>query len=307
MGQKLTKEKTEKIMIRYRSDDPKEKEAATMEMIDGLSDFIGNIALKMYKDFARNDQVNEELMQTGKIAIIEALPKYDETKSMPTTFFTSYIISAFYKFVNTEYKNMSLHYAQMSKQIDTAIARFKQKGVKYTIEDLARATGLSRITVENTLEMMESDIQAPLNEAVGVRSDYFAPESICTKKEVTEVLLEGISKLSEEQQDVIRELYMSPSPISEIQAARNLHMTPGKFDKIHNEAIVKLRRNANLVALFGGKDRGRNILNRMELEIVPVETIEEKLDVLTDLDNIALDLDNAIIAPKEVGTLTVYE
>ena len=59
-------------MIRYRSNDPKEKEAATMEMIDGLSDFIGNIALKMYKDFARNDQVNEELMQTGKIAIIEA-------------------------------------------------------------------------------------------------------------------------------------------------------------------------------------------------------------------------------------------
>lgn len=292
MGNKLTKEKTEKIMRQYRSDNRVEKDAATMAMIEGLSDFIGNMAHGLFPDYARKPEINAELMQTGRIAIIEHLPEYDETLTLPTTFFAYHIRSALCKYVNAEYNNNSLYYAQKGRQVKRAINDFKQKGESFSLEDLARATDLTLPTIENTLEQLDMNVSASLDESINVKSDYYTPESVYEKKEITEIILESLEILDDEERDVIEALYVHQETPSFASAAASLGMTVEKVARLNHHAIVKLRRCTKLRALVGDRDYGRHILNRMELRIVPIASIENQLDELNGMDNEILGLDD---------------
>ena len=87
----------------------------------------------------------EELYQAGMIGILQAFPKYDQSKAKPTTFFKPYILHEMVKYVSEEIMGTTIYYGMA----ETKINDFERshEGKSFTIKDIMLNTNLAYKTI----------------------------------------------------------------------------------------------------------------------------------------------------------------
>lgn len=196
------------IMEDYHSGQHHRMDSAKTRAVLALDHFVVSICLSRYRTYMQ--QYGDDLKQAGRMGILIGLESYNPNMTLPTTFFAYYIRHEIQNFIDEMVNHATTHYSQNLKRVDAAIREYEKADLKWNAVKVSERTGIPLKTVNNVLAI-RSGTNTALNEEVKMpTSDYAeSPEDAYLKLEAAESLHRAISKLSEEEQMLIRLGYFS--------------------------------------------------------------------------------------------------
>lgn len=109
-----------------------------------LEPYVKSIITQRFSTYVETDsRFREDLLQAGRIAILETLPKYAPEKSMPTTYFYEPIKHNMVVQVNRMKYDIKSHVATAKKKMREVDRRFEKYGRTPALHDYAYSMGLS--------------------------------------------------------------------------------------------------------------------------------------------------------------------
>ena len=245
--QELYKEKTnEELLKMYKESGSLEiKQEIVMRYIY----LVKSIALQMRDIYVSFSQV-DDIISEGVIAIMSSLDKFDMDKNVK-----------FETFISKRIKGMIIDLARKqdwvprsTRDIEEAVTTlYNRLGYYPSVEEVTKYLNITPEKYQETmrkaalfnvlsLDMVLAEAQG--NE-IGVKLPHGEkndqPESQFLKKELTEVLAEGIGTLKENEQLVISLYYIDELNMRQI--ADVLKVSEPRVSQIHTNAIKKLRKH----------------------------------------------------------------
>lgn len=279
-----------KIMEDYHSGDPERKQYALECAIDELKGFIYSIIKKSYITYAKDNYY--DLVQEGKIGIMEGMKKYDPSKSMPTTFFSPYIKHEMQLLITRQVDKTTAHYSTNIKKINKAIERFEIANTPYTNVDIAIQTGLSLETVNQSMairnyrEEVHSDGCLPGVIDANLKSNHIlTPEEDFMEKEEKEILYNAINDSLTPMEIKVLEMHFGindSETFSEGEISKKLGIPKDKVKKLINSSIRKLK-DSDLKNLYRDHlAHEKELIEETEFSFIPSLTIEDQLDIMSE-------------------------
>lgn len=173
---------------------------AMLKMIDALDDYIH---YTIHNHFSGHQNIIEDLIQSGRIAILKHMDDYNPQYAL-TTFFKHHIQNEMQALVNNE--NNESHYYALSKVTITKNMRKLNMDLEHIDEKvLAESMGISierlKLILQNTLyKEIISLSDCDLNRSLGHMNH---PEAILVKNEENAMIHACIDLLDEDEQIVI--------------------------------------------------------------------------------------------------------
>lgn len=280
-----------KIMEDYHSGDIKKKQYAQECAIEELKGFIYHIIKKSYSTYARNNFY--DLIQEGKLGIMEGMKKYDPNKSMPTTFFSPYIKHEIQGHITKQVDKTTAHYSSSIKKINRAIEAFESTGKPYTNVDISIQTQLSLETVNQSMAIKNYRDEIHIDACVpGMIDNNIAsqrlptPEEEYFQKEETEILYRAIAETLTPQEIQVCQFHFGlndTETLSEGEISKRLGIPKDKVKKLINSSIRKLK-DSELKNLYRNhlaeEDR---LIKETQLSTMPTLTLNEQMDILEGL------------------------
>lgn len=236
-----TDKEIEDIVMQYQSQDKTLRQNAVMEMIMVLFYYILGTLFGRYNNYMAKHA--DDMVQNAFFAVCDGMRKYDPGRGRPSTWFKRFICAELRKYTTEYVSGMTQHYYGAKKKIMTSTENAPER---WTIEDIAKMTGLPEKTVRTVLEMMDRKIVS-LDEAEGVDSRLTGPEECYILKAENErihgILYGDNSFLSEQEKSCIRLRYgFCGKRRSYNDIAKILHVTPCRIKKTVKEANGKMYR-----------------------------------------------------------------
>ena len=247
--QELYKEKTnEELLKMYKESGSLEiKQEIVMRYIY----LVKSIALQMRDIYVSFSQV-DDIISEGVIAIMSSLDKFDMDKNVKFETFISKRIKGMIIDLARKQDWVPRSTRKSTRDIEEAVTTlYNRLGYYPSVEEVTKYLNITPEKYQDTmrkaslfnilsLDMVLAEAQG--NE-IGMKLPQVEtneqPENQFLKKEITEVLAEGIKKLKENEQLVISLYYIDDLNMRQI--ADVLQVSEPRVSQIHSNAIKKLR------------------------------------------------------------------
>jgi len=221
------------------------------DIVLAYSNLVKVIALKMrgvYKNYAQLD----DIVNQGIIALIDAVEKYDPSRSIKfETFASIKIKGAIIDFIRAQ-DWIPRRLRKVSSDLDEAYNRlYSQLGREPTHAEVAKELNLSVEKLDRVMEQTYSfnllsyeEVVWQKMSAAGEPADDSveeSPERKLMEDELREKLAESIDGLGERERIVISLYYHEKLKLKEI--AQVLGISESRVCQIHSAAIVKMKKN----------------------------------------------------------------
>jgi RNA polymerase sigma factor for flagellar operon FliA len=286
----IDNERIKEQMARYHSDDPAVRDRATEEIIHDYGGFITHLIQRHFSGYI--SKYFEDMFSVGNIGLLEALKRYNPDKSMPTTFFASYIVHSIYEFVSEFIGQTSRHYAAKIVKINKAKAELKAEGIDNpTIIDLAMKTGLKPDIVMKSLNIQNSTQMLSFDDEEFVFSNMtddpnLQPEALYIKKEGQQIIKNAIEALPDKMREVLmrkRGLCGYKEQTNE-QISKAVGVPPGGVRHLYNKALDQLR-ESEIFDFFSSQYRSAPRFVKEEVALVPEESAGRMIEALLEYDD----------------------
>lgn len=244
----------------------------------------------------------EDLVESGRLAIIAMAHKYDPRKAKPTSYFSRYI-DQYTKECVKDYDNKGLtqHYMGALGKLDRTAKEYGFSGIddeSLSLEMLADISDVPLTTIREVRKMKEQQcVSLDLFENNYADSDYATPEKKFLQQEQSDILYGVFSKLTPLQQWLLRMIDIHGTPMSDVM---NLLKTPDIFAEFEeyigdvkhiNQVFIKKQRGKALRMLrsnYTFKKYTSYEESKYDLEMEPQATYE---DIENAINANILDLD----------------
>ncbi|MCL1936539.1 MAG: FliA/WhiG family RNA polymerase sigma factor [Defluviitaleaceae bacterium] len=188
----------------------------------------------------------DDLISYGIFGLIDAIDKFNLDKGVKFETYASLRIrgSIIDNIRKLDWVPRDLR--QKNKQLEAAyLALEAEIGREPTEEEMAKKLGMSLVEVRdlmkkaNVVNVVSLDDYLEQNhEDVFFASDD-SPEKMYHKKEISDILVETIDKLSEKEKKVISLYYFEDLTLKEI--SKIMGVSESRISQIHSKAVIKLR------------------------------------------------------------------
>lgn len=283
------------ICERYKSENPAVKEKALEDAIQELDGFIHDIIRKRYSTYTKH---YEDLAQVGRMGIMVGMPKYDPTRTLPTTYFNVHIIHEMSKYIDEMVNETTPHYSANLMKINRAINKFNQEGRAWNLQDIAVETGIRMETIVQCMAINEgkNKVYYDADDVEDQVKDISkSPEEQIIENEKLATLYKAVADLSPIEKAVIIKKYGlgAEGQLSYKTISDEYGIPVEKIKKIRHEAVRKLHNNKRIRDAYRSYERENeaNMVNRSNVSIVPEEIANALMDHLEDIELDAFDVE----------------
>jgi len=207
---------------------------------------VKSIAYRIYKHLPDAVDLND-LIGYGILAVVEALPKLDESKN-PEAYLRLRIKGAMYDYLRSiDFGSKSLR--KREKEIKAKLEELtNQLGREPTDEELIKALGykpdafysdLQKISASHLLSLDDLFKEGRSYEEVFSSSVEESPEENTIKQDLREKILKTIEDLDQREKLVIQLIFYEEIPAKEV--AKLLKVSTARVSQIKESALSKLR------------------------------------------------------------------
>ena len=207
---------------------------------------VKSIAYRIYKHLPDAVDLND-LIGYGILAVVEALPKLDESKN-PEAYLRLRIKGAMYDYLRSlDFGSKSLR--KREKEIKAKLEELtNQLGREPTDEELIKALGyksddfysdLQKISASHLLSLDDLFREGRSYEEVFSSSVEESPEENAIKQDLREKILKAIEDLDQREKLVIQLIFYEEIPAKEV--AKLLKVSTARVSQIKESALSKLR------------------------------------------------------------------
>jgi RNA polymerase sigma factor for flagellar operon FliA len=207
---------------------------------------VKSIAYRIYKHLPDAVDLND-LIGYGILAVVEALPKLDESKN-PEAYLRLRIKGAMYDYLrNLDFGSKSLR--KREKEIKAKLEELtNQLGREPTDEELIKALGykpddfysdLQKISASHLLSLDDLFKEGRSYEEVFSSSVEEGPEENSIKQDLREKILKAIEDLHQREKLVLQLIFYEEIPAKEV--AKLLKVSTARVSQIKESALSKLR------------------------------------------------------------------
>jgi RNA polymerase sigma factor for flagellar operon FliA len=207
---------------------------------------VKSIAYRIYKHLPDAVDLND-LIGYGILAVVEALPKLDESKN-PETYLRLRIKGAMYDYLRSlDFGSKSLR--KKEKEIKAKLDELtSQLGREPTDEELIKALGykpdefysdLQKISTSYLLSLDDLFKEGRSYEEVFSSSVEENPEEHAIKQDLREKILKAIEDLDQRERLVLQLIFYEEIPAKEV--AKLLKVSTARVSQIKESALSKLR------------------------------------------------------------------
>jgi RNA polymerase sigma factor for flagellar operon FliA len=207
---------------------------------------VKSIAYRIYKHLPDAVDLND-LIGYGILAVVEALPKLDESKN-PEAYLRLRIKGAMYDYLRSlDFGSKSLR--KREKEIKAKLEELtNQLGREPTDEELIKALGyksddfysdLQKISASHLLSLDDLFREGRSYEEVFSSSVEESPEENSIKQDLREKILKAIEYLDQREKLVIQLIFYEEIPAKEV--AKLLKVSTARVSQIKESALSKLR------------------------------------------------------------------
>lgn len=269
------------VMNMYHSNDDFLVKKSKELVIDNYSMYVHDIIHKHYSSYAL--KYGEELFQCGCIGLLNAMVNYNNQYKF-NTYCTNFILHEIHAQLNFHNNNTTVHYNNIQKKINQAIAEIKNEGMEPSVNKIAIKTELKREVIERELDYIERtrfqylDVEDGNDRAC----EYDAtPEALFAQKERDESLYQAIQDLPREYQAVVM---MKWDNCTNEEIAKAMHTTIGKIKTKYQRGLQMMKRNPCLYETFSDYYSEAKVhMARYSVNaIMPAKDIEAQMDDLME-------------------------
>jgi RNA polymerase sigma factor (sigma-70 family) len=263
----------------YHSGDDYRINRSKEEAIRSLEGFIFTIIKRKYSTYAPKHF--NDLIQEGRAGVLEGMKKYDPELGMPTTFFNPYIKHELQSYITKIVDKTTTHYSTNIKKVNKAIDFFEEKGIQYTLVDIAIQTKMTPEAVKQAMSVRnyrdEIHFESCPRETVPdlkIIQKVITPEEELIENERINIVHECIAKYLNEEEIQVICLYFGigkAKSYTEGKIAKKLNIPKDKVKRLLNSAQRKL---IDSDLKFYYKDylaKDRELIENSEMTFVPVE------------------------------------
>jgi RNA polymerase sigma factor for flagellar operon FliA len=207
---------------------------------------VKSIAYRIYKHLPDAVDLND-LIGYGILAVVEALPKLDESKN-PEAYLRLRIKGAMYDYLRSlDFGSKSLR--RREKEIKAKLDELtSQLGREPTDEELIKALGykpdefysdLQKISASHLLSLDDLFKEGRTYEEVFASSAEDSPEENTIKQDLREKILKAIEDLDQREKLVLQLIFYEEIPAKEV--AKLLKVSTARVSQIKESALSKLR------------------------------------------------------------------
>ncbi|NAZ06483.1 MAG: FliA/WhiG family RNA polymerase sigma factor [Thermocrinis sp.] len=222
------------------------KEEKDKEAILKYLPLVKSIAYRIYKHLPDAVDLND-LIGYGILAVVEALPKLDESKN-PEAYLRLRIKGAMYDYLRSlDFGSKSLR--RREKEIKAKLEELtNQLGREPTDEELIKALGykpdefysdLQKISASHLLSLDDLFKEGRSFEEVFSSSVEESPEENSIKQDLREKILKAIEDLDQREKLVLQLIFYEEIPAKEV--AKLLKVSTARVSQIKESALSKLR------------------------------------------------------------------
>jgi len=222
------------------------KEEKDKEAILKYLPLVKSIAYRIYKHLPDAVDLND-LIGYGILAVMEALPKLDESKN-PEAYLRLRIKGAMYDYLRSlDFGSKSLR--KREKEIKAKLEELtNQLGREPTDEELMKALGykpdefysdLQKISASHLLSLDDLFREGRSYEEVFSSSVEESPEENSIKQDLREKILKAIEDLDQREKLVLQLIFYEEIPAKEV--AKLLKVSTARVSQIKENALSKLR------------------------------------------------------------------
>lgn len=222
------------------------KEEKDKEAILNYLPLVKSIAYRIYKHLPDAVDLND-LIGYGILAVVEALPKLDESKN-PEAYLRLRIKGAMYDYLRSlDFGSKSLR--KREKEIKAKLEELtNQLGREPTDEELIKALGykpddfysdLQKISASHLLSLDDLFREGRSYEEVFSSSVEDSPEENSIKRDLREKILKAIEDLDQREKLVIQLIFYEEIPAKEV--AKLLKVSTARVSQIKESVLSKLR------------------------------------------------------------------
>jgi len=222
------------------------KEEKDKEAILNYLPLVKSIAYRIYKHLPDAVDLND-LIGYGILAVVEALPKLDESKN-PEGYLRLRIKGAMYDYLRSlDFGSKSLR--KKEKEIKAKLDELtNQLGREPTDEELIKALGykpdafysdLQKISASHLLSLDDLFREGRSYEEVFSSSVEESPEEHAIKQDLREKILKAIEDLDQREKLVLQLIFYEEIPAKEV--AKLLKVSTARVSQIKESALSKLR------------------------------------------------------------------
>ena len=194
-----------KIVSDIKSDNKLIRQKANEMALTEMDQWIFRIASQKFPTFM--ERYKDDMMQEGRLAVLEHLREYDGVSSSPTNFFYFHILHALHEFSQKYGMKVSRHYGDVLNAIHKSEIYPDEKG-EYDIEELYKITKISKKTLKKALECKKMTTKISIESCIYQYSDEASdPFENTQKREIKKLIELAVLQLAEEERIVIEMYY----------------------------------------------------------------------------------------------------
>lgn len=269
------------VMKMYHSgNDLLEKKSKDI-VIDNYGMYVYDIIHRHYTSYAQ--KYGEELYQCGCIGLLTAMVNYD-TRCKFNTYCTKFVLHEISAQINFHNNSTTVHFNNIQKKINQAIADIKSEGLEPSIEKIAIMTELKRETIEREWNYLERTRFQYLDADEGKdrACEYEAtPEALFAQKERDDSLHQAIMDLPEDYRRIV---LMKCSNCTNEYIASEMKTTVGKIKTKYQKGLQLMKRNPRLYETYSDyySEATIHMAHYSVNAIMPTKAIEEQMDDLME-------------------------
>lgn len=249
-----------KIMEDYNSGSESRRAYAIEQAVYAMDALVKYVINRHYPTY--REKHYEDMLQTGRMAIVETLGGYTG-KCAPSSYFYTTIRHEIQVFIAEDVHRTTRHYAAMANKIRKAEIALSQIDGKEYHDDLTISvyTGLPLTTVIETRRQTIAADFVELNPNIdadeSLQDDYGNPATAFWKAERANAVQSAIDRLLPTEAKVIRLMYGldGEQPCNPPEIARRLHLKTDQVRKISQDACRKLGNDKKLMQDIGTNDK----------------------------------------------------